>query len=110
MATMQLAPPPSQPRPPREGGDGQRGMISADAKEVNIMKSQQKPQSKAESTKKRDQIGTVTCTNRLDLWKAFESKARVAGEKFGCKVTVTSVRYKATGEEVPRRESSSVGA
>ncbi len=60
-------------------------------------------QSEAKTKSKRNQIGTVTCTNHLDLWKAFEAKARIAGERFGCKVTVTSVRYKDTGEEVPRR-------
>ncbi len=66
-------------------------------------------QSETKTKSKRNQIGTVTCTNRLDLWKAFESWARVAGEKFGCKVTVESVRYKDTGEEVPRRTGSGVG-
>ncbi len=60
-------------------------------------------QNETKTTSKRNQIGTVTCTNRLDLWKAFESKARIAGERFGCKVTVDSVRYKDTGEEVPKR-------
>ncbi len=56
-----------------------------------------------QSETKRNQIGTVTCTNRLDLWKAFESRARVAGEKFGFKVTVDSLHYRDTGEEVPKR-------
>ncbi len=67
-------------------------------------------QSETKAKPKRNQLGTVTCTNSLDLWKAFESKARVAGERFGCKVTVESVRYKDTGEEVPRRTGDGVGA
>ncbi len=67
-------------------------------------------QSEMKAKSKRNQIGTVTCTNHLDLWKVFESKARIAGEKFGCKVTVESLRYKDTGEEVPRRTGSGVGA
>ncbi len=71
------------------------------------MKSQQ---SEAKAAPKRNQLGTVTCTNRPDLWKIFESKARVASEKFGCKVTVTSVRDKDGGEEVPGRDAASVGA
>ncbi len=57
---------------------------------------------------KRSQLGTVTCTNRPDPWKIYETLAMLAGEKFGCKVTVTSVRYKDTGEEVPRRKPTPV--
>ncbi len=67
-------------------------------------------QSEAKARSKRSQLGTVTCTNKLDLWKAFESRARVAGEKFGCKATVESLRYRDTDEEVPRRTGSGVGA
>ncbi len=69
-----------------------------------------KTQSEAKPKTRQGQIGTVTCTNRPDPWKVFESKVRIAGERFGCKVTVTSVRYKDTGEEVPRREGSGAGA
>lgn len=65
-------------------------------------------QNEAKAKSKRNQIGTVTCTNHLDLWKAFESKARVAGERFGYKVTVDSLHYKDTGEEAPKREATPV--
>ncbi len=61
-----------------------------------------------QSEAKRNKIGTVTCTNRLNLWKAYESWARVAGERFGCKVIIDSVRYKDTGEEVPKQEAATV--
>ncbi len=70
----------------------------------------QAQQSETKTRTKRNQIGTVTCTNRPDPWKIYETLAMLAGEKYGCKVTVTSVRYKDTGEEVPRRTGSGVGA
>ncbi len=67
-------------------------------------------QSETKAKPKRNQLGTVTCTNRPDLWKVREAMAHAAEEMFGCKITVTSVRYKDTGEEVPRRTGSGVGA
>ncbi len=67
-------------------------------------------QSEAKTRRKRNQLGTVTCTNRPDLWKVREAMAHAAEEMFGCKVIVESVRYKDTGEEVPRRTGSGVGA
>ncbi len=67
-------------------------------------------QSETKAKPKRNQLGTVTCTNRPDLWKVRIAQAHRAEEMFGCKVIVESVRYKDTGEEVPRRESSGVGA
>ncbi len=67
-------------------------------------------QSEAKAKSKRGQLGTVTCTNRPDLWKVRIAQAHAAEKMFGCKITVTSVRYKDTGEEVPRRTGSGVGA
>ncbi len=89
----------------KRSGGGQRGMISAGTREVNRMTSQQ---SETKTRSKRSQLGTVTCTNRPDPWKVREALAHAAEEMFGCKITVTSVRYKDTGEEVPRREPSAV--
>ncbi len=63
-------------------------------------------QSEAKAKPKRNQLGTVTCTNRPDPWKVRIALAHAADEMFGCMVIVKSVRYKDTGEEMPRRTGS----
>lgn len=55
-------------------------------------------------------IGTITFVNRPDPWKLHQARADAVGRLYGCKITVTSIRYKDTGEEVPRRTGSGVGA
>ncbi len=55
-------------------------------------------------------IGTITFANRPDPWKLHQAWADLIGRQCGYEITVTSVRYKDTGEEVPRRTGSGVGA
>ncbi len=43
-------------------------------------------QSETKTKPKRNQLGTVTCTNRPDLWKVREAMAHAAEEMFGCKI------------------------
>ncbi len=59
---------------------------------------------------RQNPIGTVTVVGELDPWKLHQALADTVGAQYGCKITVTSVRYKDTGEEVPRRTGSGVGA
>ncbi len=59
---------------------------------------------------RQNPIGTVTFANRPDPWKLFQTWADIIGRQCGYEITVTSVRYKDTGEEVPRRTGSGVGA
>ncbi len=49
-------------------------------------------------------IGTITFANRPDPWKLHQAWADLVGSMCGYEVTVTSIRYKDTGEEVPKRE------
>ncbi len=59
---------------------------------------------------RQNPIGTITFVGNPDPWKMHQALADAVGAQYGCKITVTSVRYKDTGEEVPRRTVSSVGA
>ncbi len=59
---------------------------------------------------RQNPIGTVTVVGELDPWKLHQARADAVGRLYGCKITVTSVRYKDTGEEVPRRTDTGVEA
>ncbi len=52
---------------------------------------------------RQNPIGTVTFANCPDPWKLHQALADALGRQYGYEVTVTSVRYKDTGEEVPKR-------
>ncbi len=59
---------------------------------------------------RRNPIGTITFANWPDPWKLHQAWPDAVGRLYGCKITVTSVRYKDTGEEVPRRTDTGVEA
>ncbi len=59
---------------------------------------------------RQNPIGTITFVGELDPWKMHQALADAVGAQYGCKITVTSVRYKDTGEEVPRRKDSGGGS
>ncbi len=59
---------------------------------------------------RQNPIGTVTFVGELDPWKLHQAWADLIGRQCGYEITVTSVRYKDTGEEVPRRTGAGVGA
>jgi len=67
-------------------------------------------QSETKAKSKRNQLDTVTCTNRPDPWKVRMALVHAAEDMFGCKITAESLRYRDTGKEVPRREGSGVEA
>ncbi len=57
---------------------------------------------------RHNSIGTITFANRPDPWKLHQAWADLVGRQCGYKITVTSVRYKDTGEEVQKREAAPV--
>ncbi len=57
---------------------------------------------------RQNPIGTITFANQPDPWKLHQAWADLIGRQCGYEITVTSVRYKDTGGEVPRRTVSGV--